>query len=229
MSKRSTNENNYPFSWLDAVTEVTLNPEKSNTKSLTVTQLTEITERLPVETSRIITCIKTQAFCLYSTDQVKVVAGHYDQAVRVLIKQAQANMLRYPKTSALRETGRLILSALAELDHSIRNRYSSYLPEPAVPEADASATLQSWFGKVLCALSADQIGIILRAAFEVNLIIGPSFRKVCKAIAPYLSTPWKQDISWDTIRSNSGRPEQRDKEIAIQILEKMIEKIKGYR
>jgi len=228
MRKRE-NEQNYPFSWLDEVIETTLNPEKSNIKLLTVTQLEEIHKKLPDEIIRIISCIKNQAFCLYYTEEVKVVAGHYDQAIRVLQRQAQTNLEQYPKSHQLSKTGQLIISALAELSHSIHNRYSTYLPEIQPAEPGEGSKLQSLINKVLCALSADQIGIIIRAAFDVKLIIGNSFRKVCKAIAPYLSTPWKTDVNWDTIRSNSGRPEKRDLDIAIETLEKMIEKIKGYR
>jgi hypothetical protein len=228
MSERTTYENSYPFSWLDEVIEITLNPDKSNLKQIKNEALADIQAKLPEEIARVIRMIKGQAFSLYSNDQVKVVAGHYDQSIRVLQRQAAFNLRSYPQKGTLFKTGQLLLSALDDLSKNIHIRYGTYLPEIISDQKDTEK-LDTFFDKVLCALSADQIGIILRSAFDVKIIIGNSFRKVCQAIAPYLSTRWKKDISWDTIRSNSGRPEFRDKEIAIETLEKMIEKIRGYR
>jgi len=228
MSERTTDENSYPFSWLDEVIEITLNPERSNLKNTKNEVLEQIQAKLPAEINRVIQCIKTQAFCLYSNEQVKVVAGHYDQSIRVLQRQAISNQQQYPKTGALHKTGQSILAALDYLSSNIHNRYSTYLPE-TIPEHPGNPQNGTLLDKILCALSADQIGILLRSAFDVKMILGNSFRKVCRAIAPYVSTQWKKDISWDSIRSNSGRPELRDKEIVIQLLEKMIEKIRGYR
>lgn len=229
MSERRTNENSYPFFWLDEVIEVTLNPERSNLKQVQNDVLTHIQIKLPDEIDKVIQCIKTQAFSLYSNEQVKVVAGHYDLSIRVLQRQAISNLQHYPKTGLLHKTGQSILTALDYLSDNIRNRYNSYLPEASPPDTTNHHKAENLLDKILCALSADQIGIILRSAFDVKLIIGNSFRKVCKAITPYLSTRWKTDISWDSVRSSSGRPELRDKEVAIQMLEKMIETIRGYR
>jgi hypothetical protein len=229
MSERTTYENSYPFSWLDEVIEITLNPEKSNVKQIKNETLTAIQAKIPDEIARIVRCVKGQAFALYSNDQVKVVAGHYDQSIRVLQRQAIYNQRSYPLKGALFKTGQLILTALDDLDKNIHLRYGTYLPELPLKERHERPGNENILDKILCALSADQIGIILRSAFDVKMIVGKSFRKVCQAIAPYLSTNWKADISWDTIRSSSGRPEFRDKEVAIQMLEKMIEKIRGYR
>ena len=229
MRERAANEQDYPFYWLDEVIEVILNPERTNLKELKTEQLEQIKARLPIEINTIIHRIKSQAFSLYCIDQVKVVAGHYDLSVRVLQKQAQSNLENYPKSGPLYKTGQLIRAGLEELSNSLHHRYSTYLPTVTPDDKEENPTFQNLLTKVLCAFSADQLGIILRAAFDVKLIIGNSFRKVCKAIAPYLSTPWKKEISWDSVRSNSGRPEKRDLDIVIQTLEKMIEKIKGYR
>ncbi len=229
MSERTNYESSYPFSWLDEVIEITLNPEKSNLKQIKNETLADIQAKLPEEIARVIRSVKGQAFSLYSNEQVKVVAGHYDQSIRVLQRQAAYNDRYYPKTGALFKTGQLLLHSLDDLSRNIHIRYGTYLPQVPVSEPDESRVTETFIDKVLCALSADQIGIILRSAYDVKMIIGKSFRKVCQAIAPYLSTRWKIDISWDTVRSSSGRPEVRDKEIAIQTLEKMIDKIKGYR
>jgi hypothetical protein len=52
--------------------------------------------------------------------------------------------------------------------------------------------------------------------------------EVFKTIVPHLSTPYKENLSYDSMRSKSYVAETRDKEIVIETLEKMIKKIKGY-
>jgi cell fate (sporulation/competence/biofilm development) regulator YmcA (YheA/YmcA/DUF963 family) len=229
MSKRENDEKTYPFFWLDEILEITLNPAKTNLKTLSPQLLDSIKTQLPIEIDRVSACMKTQAFCLYSNEQLKVVAGHYDQALRLLQRQAVNNLQHYPKSGPLQQTGLMIQHALDELMQSVHNRYQTYLPESSLPETGSEDSPPNFIDKVLCALSADQLGIVLKSAFDVKLILGKSFRKVCKAIAPFLSTPWKTDISWDTIRSIAGRAEPRDKEIAIEFLEKMITSIRRSR
>jgi len=51
---------------------------------------------------------------------------------------------------------------------------------------------------------------------------------VFKSIAPHLSTPQKQDISFDSMRSKSYSAELRDKEVVIQMLRQMVDKVKEY-
>lgn len=83
-------------------------------------------------------------------------------------------------------------------------------------------------GKLECILSADQIGLILRATDETRIIKAKSMSYFFKSIVPYLSTPFKKDLSYQSVRSKSYNAEERDKEIAIQSLEKIILKIKTY-
>ncbi|WP_199117796.1 hypothetical protein [Pedobacter sp. ASV28] len=82
--------------------------------------------------------------------------------------------------------------------------------------------------KVRCALSSDQIGMIIRAADELRILVAKSMNEVFRTIVPHLSTPHRENLSYDGMRSKSYVAEERDKEIAIAALEKMIEKIKGY-
>ena len=82
--------------------------------------------------------------------------------------------------------------------------------------------------KVLCRLSADQVAIIIRAADESSVVLARSMTEVFKTIVPHLSTPHKTELSYDSIRSKSYSPEDRDKEVAVAALEKIIKKIKGY-
>lgn len=82
--------------------------------------------------------------------------------------------------------------------------------------------------KVLCMLSTDQIGLMLRASDELRILVAKSMSQVFKTIVPHLSTPYKEDLSYDGMRSKSYVAEERDKQIAIETLERIIKKIKEY-
>ena len=82
--------------------------------------------------------------------------------------------------------------------------------------------------KIECILSTDQMGLILRATDESRILKARSMSQVFKTIVPHLSTPFKKDLSYQSVRSKSYNAEERDKEIAIQTLEKIIKKIKTY-
>lgn len=82
--------------------------------------------------------------------------------------------------------------------------------------------------KILSMLSVDQMALILRAADEMKIIMARSLSSVFKSIAPHLSTPYQENISYDSMRSKSYSAEVRDKEIVIQNLQEMINKIKEY-
>nr|WP_315200670.1 hypothetical protein [uncultured Flavobacterium sp.] len=82
--------------------------------------------------------------------------------------------------------------------------------------------------KIECILSTDQMGLILRATDESRVLKAKSMSQIFKTIVPHLSTPFKKDLSYQSVRSKSYNAEERDKEIAIQTLEKIIKKIKTY-
>src|SRR5690606_35449103 len=82
--------------------------------------------------------------------------------------------------------------------------------------------------KVLCMLSTDQIGLILRASDELRVLVAKSMSQVFKTIVPHLSTPHREELSYDGMRSKSYVAEERDKQIAIQTLERIMKKIKEY-
>src|SRR5690606_18034079 len=68
--------------------------------------------------------------------------------------------------------------------------------------------------KVLCALSTDQIALILRAATELRILKARSLNDMFKTIVPHLSTPHKENLSYDSMRSKSYVAEEKDKEKA---------------
>ncbi|KIQ20199.1 hypothetical protein RT99_14095 [Flavobacterium sp. MEB061] len=98
-------------------------------------------------------------------------------------------------------------------------------------QSDASVGsefVQQADSKLECILSGDQIGLILRATDEARIIKAKSMNYIFKSIVPYLSTPVKRNLSYQSVRSKSYNAEERDKEIAIESLEKIIRKIKTY-
>lgn len=82
--------------------------------------------------------------------------------------------------------------------------------------------------KLECDLSADQIALILRAADESRIVKARSMNHFFKMIVPYLSTPFKRELSYQSVRSKSYNAEERDKDIAVQTLERLIKKINSY-
>lgn len=82
--------------------------------------------------------------------------------------------------------------------------------------------------KLLCILSTDQMAIILRALDELKVLKAKSMNEMFKTIVPYLSTAYKKELSYDSVRSKSYAAEERDIKIVIDILQQIIEKIKRY-
>jgi hypothetical protein len=82
--------------------------------------------------------------------------------------------------------------------------------------------------KLLCILSVDQMALLLRAADDMKIVTARSLNAVFKTIVPHLSTPYQENISYDSMRSKSYTAETRDKEIVIETLQQIIKKIRDY-
>lgn len=93
---------------------------------------------------------------------------------------------------------------------------------------ESKITREKSIQKVMCSLSTDQTGLIIRAADELRVLVAKSMSEVFKTIVPHLSTRYKTDLSYDGMRSKSYVAEERDKQIAIKTLQEMIKKIEGY-
>jgi hypothetical protein len=98
---------------------------------------------------------------------------------------------------------------------------------PKVNEKDRLSKIEVK-NKIRSTLSVDQLALILRAADDTRTIIARSLSSVFKSLAPHLATTQKEDISFDSMRSKSYSAELRDKEVVIQMLRQMIDKIKDY-
>jgi hypothetical protein len=219
-------ERSYPFSWLDELIEVTLNPDMTHPDGITSAQLAEINRKLPGEIRRVQCSLKEQVFSLFQIDQVSLLKGRYAFSVNSLRKQATINLSSGVYSKDLQQTGEAIVDKLSALEVFIHSQYPDSVtgrPAPLISRPGEKIA-----DKVRFKISVDQLGILIRAAFDTNLFMENSFRKTCKTIAPFLATKRKDSISFDSMRSNAGRPEQRDKDAAIFLLEKMILKIKDY-
>ncbi len=95
-------------------------------------------------------------------------------------------------------------------------------------ETDRDAGADRTRQKVMCVLSTDQTGLIIRAADELRILVAKSMSQVFKTIVPHLSTPYKEDLSYDGMRSKSFVAEERDKQKAIEALQRIIKKIEEY-
>lgn len=114
------------------------------------------------------------------------------------------------------------------LDNWFKNEIAYWEKKKELGTSVRQAKSKSIEEKVECDLSADQIGLILRAADESRLIKARSMNLVFQSIIPYLSTAFKKDLSYQSVRSKSYNAEEKDKETAIAGLEKMIKKIRSY-
>jgi len=81
---------------------------------------------------------------------------------------------------------------------------------------------------VLCTLPGDQIALILRGADELKILKARSMSEVFKTIVPHLSTINKSQLSYNSMRSKSYNAEEKDKEAVVEVLQKLINKIRGY-
>lgn len=103
-----------------------------------------------------------------------------------------------------------------------------HLPENVREIKKINKTPYLLHDKIKVNLSIDQIAIILRACDESHLLESRSMSFVFKQIIPFLSTPAKDELSFDSVRSKSYHAEERDKDIARKVLEKLISKIETY-
>lgn len=111
---------------------------------------------------------------------------------------------------------------LQELDYLERTAHAgSVLPVKAPGEANGMQ-------KLICALSVDQIALLIRSADEAKVLVSRSVNAAFRSLVPFLSTVEKRDISPDSMRSKSYSAERRDKDIIIARLEQMISIIRSY-
>ncbi|MFB0496036.1 hypothetical protein ABID99_002273 [Mucilaginibacter sp. OAE612] len=217
----------YPYAWLDEVVEVTLNPEKTNVVELEFQQLEIIAGQFDQELQSVLRNLKASTFYLISSKKIKATVTQYYDSLILLERQAMENLAAYPEGHPLATTGETIIFYIRNMGIVFKKRYGKYITETGVDNSITSAK-RMVVSKLLCKLSADQIGIILKAADDTKTVLASSMSVIFRSVVPYLSTDKNKNLSWDSMRKSTYHIEQSDKEVAIATLEKLILKIKGY-
>lgn len=210
----------YPFAKLDDLVEVKLNPQAGpDFKNIVEEDFTQIKTHFTSECDRVWTNLKILVFSLLSEEKIKIAISQHLLIITHLKTQIRVNLSVPEGGSNPGFDYSVLINQLDRLESLIRGRYALYC-ESNTPQISY---------KILCSLSVDQIGLILKAADDTRIIQARSFSQVLKSIVPFLSTSNKTDISFDSVRASTYHPEASDKEKAIAALEKMIYKIRYYR
>lgn len=217
----------YPYAWLDEVIEVTLNPAKTNVIDLQFQQLEIIETEFDKELYAVLNDLKITTFYLFSSKKTKVIVTHYYESLILLERQAKQNLAAYPDNHPLASLGENIILYIQNMGTVFKKRYGKYITS-AVSESGITSPRSTVVSKILCKLSADQIGVILKAADDTKLLLASSLSVVFRTIIPFISTDKIKNLSWDSMRKGTYHIEQMDKEVAIATLEKLILKIREY-
>jgi len=217
----------YPYAWLDEVVEITLNPEKTNVADLQFNQLEHIEDKFDKELQLVLKELKTSTFYLFSSKKIKATVTQYYDSLLLLEQQAMNNLALYPQDHPLSETGENLILYIQNMGATFKKRYGKYLAGPDFKELPPVKKING-LSKLLCKLSVDQLGIILKAADDSKVIIASSLSLIFRAVVPFLSTDKVKNPSWNSMRKSTYQMEQADKDIAIGTLEKLILQIKEY-
>lgn len=221
-------ERTFPFEWLDEIIEVTLNPKFTECELIRDDQLQSLRVAIAKEMAELYLRIKITTFELDSRDKIRTVVEQFELEVLYLRELAEENIRGYAAESELYGLGKFIIVELEVLMLKMSKRYPSFTKQIQDENPARRRKISTVLYKVLCRLSVDQLGIILKAADETKLILSRSLSMVFKAIVPYLATENKDELSWDSMRSSTYHPEESDKAAAIEALEKLIRKIKDF-
>lgn len=194
---------------------------------LELPELKGIESKFDIELWTILNELKITTFGLFSSKKIKITVNNYYSALLLLESQAKLNLASYPANHPLSVTGENIIISLQNFEGHLLRRYGKYIDHKNGDEKFESRSTNI-ITKVMCALSVDQIGIILRAADESKIILAKSLSLIFRMIVPFLSTKQNTNISWNSMRKSSYQIEQNDKDVAVATLEKMITKIRQY-
>ncbi|KIA95601.1 MULTISPECIES: hypothetical protein [unclassified Flavobacterium] len=222
----------YLLEWMDLTVTSTLNPNKTDLTMITQIQSRAIIKKATQQTFLIQSQFTVQVFSLTNEKQIKILVGNYYSSLLFLLdKITEINNSNELHRDNLKEVTASLISCLDELITFIESRFANYLDsnfEIIKRKYDGPTKMNTPSNKVLCKLSTDQTALILRASDELKILISKSMNHLFKTIVPFLSTPNKVNLSYDAMRSKAYVAEERDKEIAIETLERMIKQIKEY-
>lgn len=224
----------YLLEWMDLTVTSTLNPNKTDLTMITSIQSKAIIKKATEQTALVQSQFTVQIFSLTKERQIKILVGNYYSSLLFLLdKIKEINNNIDANKDNIKEVTATFICCLDELITFIESRFPNYLVASAQcieEKIKESVTMAPLFpsDKVLCKLSTDQTALILRASTELKILISKSMNHLFKTMVPFLSTPNKVNISYNAMRSKAYIFEQRDKEIAIETLERIIKQIKEY-
>jgi hypothetical protein len=222
----------YLLEWLDSMVTLTLNPKKTDLTMITPIQSKAIIKKAAQQTFFIQSQFTVQVFSLTNEKKIKILIGNYYSSLLYLLNKIQEiNTNNHLHKENLKEVTSSLIICLDELIQFVESRFANYV-NPLLPileePANRPIALNTLSSKVLCMLSTDQTALILRASYDLKILISKSRNQLFKTIVPFLSTPKKVNLSYDAMRSKAYVVEQRDREIAIETLERMIRQIEEY-
>ncbi|CAA9202413.1 hypothetical protein [Flavobacterium collinsii] len=222
----------YLLEWMDVTVTSTLNPSKTDLTMITPIQSKAIIKKANEQTFFIQSQFTMQVFSLTKEKQIKILVGNYYSSLLFLLdKIKEINNGNDFDRYNIKVVTTTLISCLDELITFIESRFANYLEIPLQSiekKTNSTSVLNNPSDKVLCKLSTDQTALILRASDELKILISKSMNHLFKTIVPFLSTENKTDLSFNAMRSKAYAVEERDKEIAIETLERMIKQIKEY-
>ncbi|GIQ57869.1 hypothetical protein Flavo103_10050 [Flavobacterium collinsii] len=222
----------YLLEWMDLTVTSTLNPNKTDLSVITPIQCKAIIKKATEQTFLIQSQFTVKVFSLTKEKQIKILVGNYYSSLLFLLdKITEISNSNDRHREHLKKVTTTLISCLDELITFVELRFANYLNKPfpiIEKKIYESSAVDSSSSKVLCKLSTDQTALILRASDELKILISKSMNHLFKTIVPYLSTESKVDLSYNAMRSKAYTAEERDKEIAIETLERMIKQIKEY-
>ncbi|WP_268224959.1 hypothetical protein [Sinomicrobium oceani] len=219
----------YLLEWLDVLVSVTLNPEKNLVQKITEEQVEFMVRNIRKESASIKSKLKHQVFSLTREKHIRLLIENYHTSLLILSDQVSERQKNdtFQRKDLLQVMDTLHCD-LQELICFLETWFAHYLKPDSFTKRRAYFSKAKDREKIVCNLSTDQTALVLRAADELRILQAKSMRHVFKTIVPHLSTPHKKDLSYDSLRVKAYTPEEKDKEVAIAQLQRMIKKIEEY-
>ncbi|TWR26770.1 hypothetical protein FPZ42_06960 [Mucilaginibacter achroorhodeus] len=211
----------YPFARLDQVVDDLLNLSADEHPNLQEAE--NIRQYFLKEIRMVYQQLKADVFKRNYMDNSEAVISAYLKNLSYLISDLRAFVSAIDDDRSLNGLASDILNGLETLEAEISWRFASQLKG-----LKENANVDKASIKVLCNLSVDQIGLLLKAADEIRLCSAKSFSQLLRHIVPYLSTDRMETFSWKSARSSTYKVEAHDIEVTLEVLQKLMAKIKDY-
>lgn|SRR5690606_18818388 len=219
-----------PIHWLDNFVMININPGINTRGSVLKVCNANTKNQIKQEVSTIKTTIKDRTFSMSKDSQLELYIANLHRSFEVLLAQIEKyKQFKVYQNRAFISILDILHYEVVGLHHFIELWYPKYLKKLESYTSEP----QSWYSKkfpdkVVCSLTGDQVALILRAADESKFLVARSMRSVFQAIAPYLATPHRKALSYDSLRLKAYIVSEKNKEVVIEQLNSIIKKIEKY-